>query len=429
MSPVAGTNDPSEVPNSARVVDTPEYGLFVIWEQARRDEREILADLARRFRLIQAYEISWTPELVRRNYARFYSDLDVRGVYHEINKGNGPFVAATVIDPHPVHDQRDTSRGPRVVNVNFHDAKLEYRDRIGHLGLHCSETAAETRRDLVMLLGLDVCQLAVESSDEPWDGRVERVALDIAGANGWASESDLLRSLNASAPYVVVGAPAGNDTSLFGGDHVPHLITNDYHSIHTVMNARAVLGHPPPGGGRFTVEVGGRRVPVSIQQIGDGFIDPNWAQQCLDHRVLDGGRFYRPSEPDDLATRCYLALMRQRHLTDDDRSSFRALADDECQSLERTPTAAIGRAEANSIIDCYLSKRGYVAVVPRDPTVGNRVGVSGFERLARSGQAAFYVLTRGVGGYVRTGWLTARDALVFRAPALRKLVRRWTDHS
>ena len=429
MRGLVGSEETFEVPEAASGDKAPEYGLFVFWERARRDEREILADLAHRFQLIQAYEIRWTPALVRRNFERFYSDIEVRGVYHEISKGSGAFVAATLIDPHPVHDQRQTSRGPRTVNVNFHDAKADYRDRVGHLGLHCSETAAETRRDLAMLLGLDVRQFDVEVPLEPWDGQVERIEIDIAGANGWDSESDLLRSLNASVSYVVLGVPPGGAVSLFGGARDPQLVTTDYHATHTVMNAKPVLGHPPPWGGRFTVDVGGRRVPVSIRPVGDGFIDSNWAQQCLEHRILDERQFYRPSESDDLATRCYLALTRQHRLTNADRRLIRTLADEESEGPGFASTQSIGRSEAAEVINCYLSKRGYSWALPRDATVGHHVGGTGLEQVARAGRGTLYVLSRGTVGFLRTRWLAARDALVFRAPALRKLIRRWTSRS
>ena len=268
---------------SASGDEAPEYGLFVVWEQARRDEREILADLARRFRLIQAYEIRWTPALVRRNYERFYSDLEVRGVYHEINKGAGSFVAATLIDPHPVYDRRQTSRGPRTVNTNFHDAKLEYRDRVGHLGLHCSESAAETRRDLVMLLGLDVCQLDVEVPLEPWDGQVERIEIDIAGPNGWDSESDLLRSLNAFASYVVLGAPPGGAASLFGGAGDPQLLT--------LKLGPTVPGTPGPGRASVLSAVGVRRSCHPVLPGADGSPASHRRRPAADPNI--GGRGVR----------------------------------------------------------------------------------------------------------------------------------------
>lgn len=420
--------DPVGSSGAASGAGAPERGLFVIWPQAREDEREILADLADRFRIVGAYEIHWTPALVRRNYERFYSDLEVRGVYHEINKGAGPFLATIVIDGHPVHGLRDTSRGPRTVNTNFVDAKVEYRDRRGNLGIHCSETPAETRRDLTMLLGPDIGRLddgapVGHAPTEPWDGRVEQVALDVAGAHGWSSESELLTVLDASARYVALQAPR-DGTPLFGGSARPELLTPDYHAVHTVMNADPTLGRPPPGGGRFTVDVGGSVVSVGIRTVGDGFIDASWARHCLEHRTRDERLVQRPPEVDDLATSCYLALARRPHLSDADRVRIRALAAG-CRDGVRISSATVGRTEAIAVVDRHLTDRGYSWVVPRDPTVGHHVGLGRRERVIRAGRAAGYVVSHRVGALLSARRLAVRDAFVFRAPALRSVIRRW----
>ena len=162
----------------------PEHGVFVIWDGARVADDAILADLARRFWLRAVYEVHWTPELVQRNYERFYSDLDVRGVYHLLNKGTGPFLAAVLVDRSPSLEPRMTSRGRRTVNARFVDAKLQYREWLGGLGVHCGETAWETRRDLTMLLGPQVRDQLLGDA-VAWDGRVEAMHRDLSGADGW----------------------------------------------------------------------------------------------------------------------------------------------------------------------------------------------------------------------------------------------------
>lgn len=421
------SRDETEASCGSESAGAPECGLFVVWPLARRDEQEILADLARRFRVISVDEVRWTEALVRRNYERFYSDLEVRGVYHEINKGSGPFLAVTVIDPRPVQAVRETSRGRREVNSNFLEAKLEYRDTRGHLGVHCSETAAETRRDLLMLLGPDGARSGPTCidprSDAPWDGRIRTTSADIVGAEGWSTESDLLAALGASVEHVVLGAPFVDADPLFGGSVVPQVLTADDRAlriVHTVMNARPDLW--PRRGGRFTVEVGGRDVPVGLRTVGDGYIDPVWARRCLEQRVADGRGIPRPPERDDLAVRCYLALMRKQRLDAADLGLLRRLAIDS-GGADPGSSSPFGRGQAAEVVDAFLSARGYSHTVPSDPTVphGSGTGVGGVVRLARGRLHAVDRLGR---GFVHTRWLAARDALVFGAPALRELVRR-----
>ena len=106
----------------------PVPGLFVLWDAVRSHESEILADLERRFGVVSVTEVEWTPGRVERNYERFYSDLDVRGVYHVLNKGAGPLLAVVLWDPDPIVEVRGTSRGPRDVTAHFLNARLRYRE-------------------------------------------------------------------------------------------------------------------------------------------------------------------------------------------------------------------------------------------------------------------------------------------------------------
>ena len=139
--------------SSRDALATTQAGLFVLWPNSRSTaEQRILDDLRERFALRRVFEVHWTPHRVRANYERFYSDLEVRGVYHLLNKGTGPFLAAVIEDRSPVLEPRMTSRGRRTVNARFVDAKSRYRDWLGGLGVHCGETCWETQRDLTMLL-------------------------------------------------------------------------------------------------------------------------------------------------------------------------------------------------------------------------------------------------------------------------------------
>ena len=102
--------------------DGSQPGLFVLWEKSRRVEDRILEDLEQRFELLHAYEVRWTPARVPANFQRFYSDLDVRGVDHVLNKGAGPFLAVTLVDHEPAVEPRMTARGRRLVNARFLEA-------------------------------------------------------------------------------------------------------------------------------------------------------------------------------------------------------------------------------------------------------------------------------------------------------------------
>ena len=86
-------NEPHKNTEAAARVHAAEPDLFVVWANARHLQDDILAELGRRFRISGVRELYWTRQLVTANFQRFYSDLDLRGVYHRLNKGAGPFLA------------------------------------------------------------------------------------------------------------------------------------------------------------------------------------------------------------------------------------------------------------------------------------------------------------------------------------------------
>ncbi len=400
------------------------YGLFVLWQNSRCQEERILADLRERFEFISVQEVYWSPHLVERNYERFYSDLDLRGVYHVFNKGAGPFLAVRVFDRNPVMEERLTSRGVRMVNGNFLDAKLRFREWLGGIGVHCGETGWESRRDLRMLLGIGAAGEA--ESPAPWNGDIGVLGRDVTGAHGWESAQDAISALNVGANYVVLGDPASwKSTSLMGGARRTLLLTDQYHAVHTVLNARPLLGFPPPHGGSFSLSIAGQRVIIRLRVVGDGFLDPNWARECLSMRTFNGDGVYRPSAQDTFATFCYGTLVHSPRLTAEDRAAMQALAD-------RLGLAGWSRADftdprlIKERLDGLLAARGIFYVMPRDPTIFVNFRALGLpwpvaHRLVGAVSRLYYSLSRGLAGYGKTRYLRMRDWALRHAPGIKRL--------
>jgi hypothetical protein len=408
------------------------FGLFVIWPSGMSHADNILQDLARRFEILQIVEVHWSDHLVRRNYERFYSDLDVAGVYHELNKGRGPFLAIPVRDNHLARDYRDTSRGRRLVSVNLVDTKHHFRDRLGNIGVHCGENDWESERDLIMLLGLRPCELGST-------GRVtglepsSSLHRDVTGARGWTSMAEIFTTLNPVMPYIAVDAGRGTDES--SPDRHPEpvqIVTSDLHMLHTLIDGRPIYGRPRPAGGRFLVSIDGERVPVDLWPVDGGFIDAEWACACLESRILDDHGVYRAPPEDDLAIRAYLAVTRRRRL---DAADHRALGE-----LDRlVPPASTGDVASDdadpgkidhrsgtAIVTRYLDQRGYRRVRPLDRTIvvhdpDDTPLTTGKRRVrAMAAMAAYRIAGVAVGGFLRV-----HQAAVDKLPGLRSRWRRW----
>jgi hypothetical protein len=413
------------------------FGLFVIWPIGRSSAGAILDDLVHRFEVLDLIEVTWSDHLVRRNYERFYSDLDVAGVYHELNKGRGRFLTVVVRDDSPVFETRQTTRGVRPVSANFVDAKLHYRNELGNMSVHCGENEWESTRDLAVLLGLTPSELAAA---EPIDGLEAATSIhrDPTGADGWSSVNEMLTFLNPIVPYVAIGGPDPPDGPI-------QLMTSEPHALHTVIDGRPVHGHPRPVGGRFLVTIAGRAVPLDIRPVTSGFVDEGWARAVLDDRRPDEDGILRAPPEDDLAIRAYLAVTRRRRLSAADLRTVRtlsqvpaatggsahavtALADPDHPEtgvdVGRDPE--LDRRAANEIVTRYLDRHDYRFVQPLDPTIivhrpdDTAAVVAG--RHLRVGLATVWIRTRGHGLAL---YLRARTWTMVRLPGLRVRWRRW----
>ena len=396
----------------------------MLWDAVRGHESDILADLERRFRVVSVTEVAWTPGEVERNYERFYSDLDVRGVYHVLNKGAGPLLAVVLWDPDPVVEVRVTSRGPREVNANFLDAKLRYREWCGGLGVHCGETSHETRRDLAMLLGEP--DLITASPRATWDGRMERMTRDVTGSDGWKSELDMYRTLNATIDYVVL--PRLHSAGTSDAPDVAHgvqLLCDDYHSLHTILGARSDYCLPADVGGGFTVRVGGRPLCLGIRFVGDRFLDPSWASECLRSRVLGETGIFELDPRNAAAVQLYRSLTHRRPEFGRDAQLVSAAVeavDPSCSRDADHDAVDLGK----SVLDRFLSDHGYAIVEPLDPLVpfvdtSRGRGAAAFRQAHGSPRRLMLAARHHIAGRGRMTYLRVHDRLILRHPSIRRL--------
>jgi hypothetical protein len=403
---------------------TSESALFIIWSTGRHVQRRIILDLERRFQVLRLQEIAWTPDDVMQNFRRFYADLPIRGVYHALSKGRGPFLAAVVLDPHPSATERETSRGRRVVNAHFLDAKLEYRRWGGELAVHCTETPFETRRDLTMLWGVDA-HIPQRSVDESRPVRIERVDRDLVGARGWASEAEMFEVLNRAVTYVVTGAPGERlQDGVLRSPHV-NLLTDDYLTLHAVLNARPRLARP--NGGPFRVHIAGQWVDVRLRFVGDRFYDPAWAEHLLASRKMDGAGRYRPPDRDDFEALVYDLYSHRRTRSASDLERLSALASQ--MGVSDWPSDPSAPSSLVRLwLDRRLNERRYAWGAPLDVSVPYDASLTvspGTATESRGGSLARRLswwrqrVTHGVKGFY---WL-ARDQVLISAPWLR--ASRW----
>ena len=49
-----------------------ELHLFIIWENGRDKQEEIINDIKNNFKIIKVYEVQWNKDIFSKNLSRFY---------------------------------------------------------------------------------------------------------------------------------------------------------------------------------------------------------------------------------------------------------------------------------------------------------------------------------------------------------------------
>jgi hypothetical protein len=230
------------------LIRVPPVYVFVLWSQSRDQEQRILDHLAIRFTVVDLVEVTWTPDdTFARSLTRMYGDALPPGSDKERQCGTGPFLLVVVEDPAPRFRLRPTGRGRRLLNSNVYDARLRYRQWTGGgYRVHASDSLRETERNLQLLLGEGMADLAGKKAVQG----ARRRAVDPVGTHGWTSEEQLLRTLAAYGARLDGRSP----------DQVLHLAASD------VWWAEHIAGGRELAPGRREVRVDGRPLQVQISQ-------------------------------------------------------------------------------------------------------------------------------------------------------------------
>ena len=80
---------------------TGDLQLFMLWNNGRRLEKQILADINSRYEIVGICEFFWPPRHFARNLARFYGKNLRKGAKKIRECGTGPFLVIVVRDPAP----------------------------------------------------------------------------------------------------------------------------------------------------------------------------------------------------------------------------------------------------------------------------------------------------------------------------------------
>ena len=132
-----------------------EQHLFIIWENAREKESEILQLINSKFDILKEIEIEWDKDKFFDNLTCFYGFEHHYRYFVDNTRGNGKFLVVVVEDKTPEYIDVQTSKGVCSVNKNTFDIKQKVRTSFfdGKYVFHSTNTVTETKHDICILIG------------------------------------------------------------------------------------------------------------------------------------------------------------------------------------------------------------------------------------------------------------------------------------
>lgn len=217
--------------------------LFIIWNNARFMEKQILNDIKKKFEIFQTYEISWSKENFAKNLARFYGKKLPKSCRKEKEVGVGPFLAVLVYDQHPkiIKDE----------NRNIMVSKHFYRRLLGKNLVHASDSTDETAENLLFLLGKSIKEVETEGEYLT----PQTIIRDIPGNLSWTTIDEAL-NLAKKIPFTKV--VAYKESFLIHSRHAD--------IVRRILNA-APCRFKIPGRHKYYVKVGKTKQPVYIRKV------------------------------------------------------------------------------------------------------------------------------------------------------------------
>jgi hypothetical protein len=348
-----------------------DFHLFCIWEAARRLEKSIIGEIGRKFRHIAQIEIEWSKDRVEENFQRLYRAVGLGPNRKHETVGRGPFLCLIVEDTEPEYVHCITPSGKfELCNRKIVEQKKLIRDWLGGYLIHSTVNPYEFTEQVHLLLPRDAAQnIFATGCYVPPNRRLTR---DLTGAGGWESFEALFEHLTSTTNYVMLrnfewipdGYP-GNDIDLLCYD--PAAVLSSINGLQSKIDSRAA---------QCRIVVSGKRIPVDISFVGDGYYDSAWQKDILDSSVLYNNLVRTPRVDHLFFSLLYHATFQKHNISEKYVTRLEELGDQ--LKLPRKVIEMVKKEKsAVSLIRSFLSSSGYCFYTPLDPDVyTNRTAVS-----------------------------------------------------
>lgn len=331
-----------------------ETHLFIIWENARYKQDEIIEDIGKNLKILKIYEIEWEQNEFSNNLSRFYGTNLPKGSGKEKHCGTGKFLLIIVKDTDPKYEERETSKGKKIVNVKMFDQKEKYRNWTGggHK-IHATNNEEETNHDLTLLLDKNIKDFLKENSLEKDNGNIQKIKKDLFGNKQWNKVSDMFYALNNCTNYAILRNYEALPNEIYENDHNDiDLICDSLEDVAYVLNAKPTCEETYRV--QYQAQVEGRIAYFDLRHIGDNYYYEELEKNILKERTYNEKGFYTLSKENYFYTLLYHALIHKNEFKIDYKEKLMKM------QIEEVEMEALKK---------WMIKKEYIIVVPNDKTV------------------------------------------------------------
>ena len=338
-----------------------ETHLFIIWENGREKQEEIMEDISKTFKIIKVYEIEWDKEQFPNNLSRFYGTNLPKNSRKELHCGNGKFILIVLKVFNPIYDVRVTSKGEKIVNINMFDKKSEYRELTGGGDkIHGTNSEIETNHDLTLLLGKNINDFLKDNKEENWDGKIKKLNCNLFGNEKWNSVKDMFYALNNCIEYAILRNYESLPDEIYENDHNDiDIICSSLEDAAYVLNASPVFEEDYRV--HYKTNVENRIAYFDLRYIGDNYYYEDMEKALLNERVYNEKGFYVLNKQNYFYSLLYHALIHKEVFKEDYKQKLKEM---DVEKIEHDKIE-----EYIEVLKKWMIKKEYIIVEPIDKTV------------------------------------------------------------
>lgn len=349
-----------------------ETHLFILWENAREKEKEILEDIKKNFKILGLYNMKWNKENFSNNLSRFYGTNLPENSGKEQHCGNGEFLLIIVGVDNPKYEERQTSKGPQIVNTNMFDKKSYYRELTGggHK-VHATNSEVETNHDLTLLLGKNI-EDYLKNIDTSKKEEIINLNQDLVGQEGFSSVKEMFYILNNCINYAIIRNYENLPDEIYVNDHNDiDIVCDSYQNAAYVLNAEKVFKEEYRV--HYKVKVEGKNAYFDLRYVGDDYYYYKFEQDIMKNRKYNEKGFYTISDEEYFYGLIYHALIHKPRFSEDYRKRL--------EKMNPTSMKLETEEEYIKLLEKWLLKQGYKITKPEDNSVQfNNENVNKFDK-------------------------------------------------